>query len=178
MRSKEKIILGYGNIANYITLFGLLLSLSSCFYILGANIKLSISFFIASGICDLFDGVIARKIKRTEEGKEYGIQLDTAVDVVSFGITPVIILFSIVGAVWYALLTYAFYMVCAVSRLAYFNTFAVQNSRKKDSGVSILPHSQESRECSLRGADAVSRQKDRAGAVNVSACGYNDNETK
>ena len=128
LRTKEKIILGYGNIANYITLFGLLLSLSSCFFALGANIKLSVSFFIASGICDLFDGVVARKIKRTDSEKEYGIQLDTVVDVVSFGVAPVIIMFSIVGAAWYALLIYAFYIVCAVSRLAYFNTSAVPNT--------------------------------------------------
>ena len=128
MRSRDKIILGYGNIANYVTLLGLLLSLSSCCFALGKNIKLGVIFFIASGICDLFDGAIARIIKRTDAEKEYGIQLDTVVDVVSFGITPVIILFSITGASWYALSIYAFYIVCALSRLAYFNTTAVLNS--------------------------------------------------
>ena len=67
MREKKKWFLGYADLANCITMFGLLLSLSSGFFALGGNIKLSITFLIAAGICDLFDGVIARKIKRTNE---------------------------------------------------------------------------------------------------------------
>lgn len=122
MRAKEKIFLGYINLANCITLFGLILSLSSCFYALNGNLKLSITFLIISGICDLFDGVVARKLKRSESEKEFGIQLDTIVDVVSFGVTPVVIVFSVAGAMWYALAVYIFYIVCAVVRLAYFNT--------------------------------------------------------
>lgn len=131
MQTKEKIILIYGNVANCITFFGLLLSLSSCFFAISDNIKVSIMLLIASGICDLFDGVIARKIKRTDSEKEFGIQLDTVVDVVSFGVTPTIIVFSTVGTAWYALLIYVFYIICAVSRLAYFNTTAVSDTPVK-----------------------------------------------
>jgi len=124
LRIKKQIVFGYGNIANYVTLFGLTMSLVSCFFALNANIKLSAVFLILSGVCDLFDGVIARKIKRTEPEKEFGVQLDTVADVVSFGVTPAIIVFSTAGAVWYALLIYVFYIICAVNRLAYFNTTA------------------------------------------------------
>lgn len=122
MRRKKKYFLGYINIANCITIFGLLLSLSSAFFALGGNLKLSITLFVAAGICDLFDGVVARKIKRTDEEEKFGIQLDTVVDVVSFGVTPAIIVFSAVGASWYALVVCAFYVMCAVTRLAYFNS--------------------------------------------------------
>ena len=125
MQPKEKTILVYVNIANGITLLGLLLSLASCFFALNANIALSVIFFVFSGICDLFDGFAARKIKRTDAEKEYGAQLDTVVDVASFGITPVIIVYSTAGAAWYALLIYSFYIICALSRLAYFNTSVV-----------------------------------------------------
>ena len=122
MQPKRKLFLGHINIANCITLLGLILSLSSCFFALIENIKLSITFLIAAGICDLFDGVIARKIKRTNEEKDFGIQLDTVVDVVSFGITPAVIVFTTFDVSWYALVIYAFYIICAVTRLAYFNT--------------------------------------------------------
>lgn len=122
MQTKGKIFLGHGDIANYITLLGLILSLSSCFCALNGNIQLSVTFFIVSGICDLFDGAVARRIKRTDWEKEFGVQLDTVADVVSFGAAPVIIVFATAGKSWYALAAYAFYIVCAVIRLAHFNT--------------------------------------------------------
>ena len=128
MREKEKYFLGYVNIANCITMFGLLLSLSSGFLALVGKLELSITLFIAAGICDLFDGVVARKIKRTDEEKRFGIQLDTVVDVISFGVIPAVIVFSAVGSAWYVLIICAFYVMCAVTRLAYFNTSADINA--------------------------------------------------
>ena len=42
-----------------------------------------------SGFCDAFDGTVARtKKNRTEDEKAFGIQLDSLVDVVSFGVAP------------------------------------------------------------------------------------------
>jgi CDP-diacylglycerol--serine O-phosphatidyltransferase len=125
MQTREKAILGYGNAANYLTVLGLVLSLSSCFFVLNENLKISIILFSFSGLCDLFDGVIARRAKRTDLEKEFGIQLDTVVDVVSFGITPVVIAYSSFDAEWYALVVYIFYVACAVIRLAYYNTSAI-----------------------------------------------------
>lgn len=94
----------------------------SCFFALNNNLKISIILLIVAGICDLFDGFIARKIKRTDVEKEFGVQLDTVVDVISFCMTPVIIVYSTAGSSWHALLIYAFYVICGVIRLAYFNT--------------------------------------------------------
>lgn len=131
MQTKEKMVIGYWNWANYITLLGLTFSLLSCFFVLSGNVNLSIISLVISGICDLFDGAIARKIKRTDSEKEFGVQLDTVVDVVSFGITPIIIAFSTVSTAWYALVIYTFYAACAVIRLAYFNTTTVSNVTAK-----------------------------------------------
>ena len=78
-----------------------------------------------AGICDLFDGVVARKIKRTNEEKSFGIQLDTVADVVSFCVTPTLIVYLQVEAGWYVPVVCAFYIICGVIRLAYFNTLAV-----------------------------------------------------
>ena len=123
----QKIFIGYYNKANFITILGLLCALTSCFFALNNNLRLSVIAFICAGICDLFDGAIARKIKRNNNEKAFGIQLDTVVDVVSFCITPPVIVYSQASqaeTMWYALLIYAFYIVCGVIRLAYFNTFA------------------------------------------------------
>lgn len=126
-----QIFLIFINAANCITMLGLLLSLSSGFFALDGNIKISITFLIVAGICDLFDGVVARKIKRTSEEKEFGIQLDTVVDVVSFGVIPTVIVFLTAGAAWYVLAVCAFYIMCAVTRLAYFNATTVPNTDVK-----------------------------------------------
>jgi len=130
MRGK-RLLIGYINIANAITLIGMLLSLSSGFFALSGNIKLSIIFLIFAGICDLFDGVVARKIKRTDDEKKYGALLDTTVDTVSFGVVPAVIVLSADWSAWYALVICAFYMICTVTRLSYFGTTTDTNTDVK-----------------------------------------------
>jgi len=127
MRGK-RLLIGYINIANAITLIGMLLSLSSGFFALSGNIKLSIIFLIFAGICDLFDGVVARKIKRTDDEKKYGALLDTTVDTVSFGVVPAVIVLSAYWSAWYARVICAYYMICTVTRLSYFGATSDTNT--------------------------------------------------
>ena len=47
---------------------------------------------IIAGICDMFDGKVARRCKRTETEKQFGIQLDSLADTVSFVAFPVVVL--------------------------------------------------------------------------------------
>ena len=128
---KKKVFIGYYNIANVLTVIGLMFAFASCFFALNKNLNVSVICLIAAGICDLFDGAVARKIKRTMEEKEFGIQLDTIVDIVNFGIAPITIAFSCIGSEWYALVIYSFYLICAVVRLAYFNTSAAPSVATK-----------------------------------------------
>lgn len=54
--------------------------------------KLAIFCLAFSGICDAFDGRVARtKKNRTEDEKNFGIQLDSLCDMFCFGIFPAII---------------------------------------------------------------------------------------
>ena len=47
-----------------------------------------------AGICDAFDGAVARtKKNRTEDEKNFGIQLDSLCDVISFGFFPAFLCF-------------------------------------------------------------------------------------
>jgi len=77
---------------------------------------------LISGICDAFDGTVARTKKdRTEDEKNFGIQLDSLCDVVCFGVVPAVFLyFSGVNTVL-GLAVLFFYVLCAVIRLAFFN---------------------------------------------------------
>jgi CDP-diacylglycerol--serine O-phosphatidyltransferase len=48
-----------------------------------------------SGLCDAFDGMVARKKKdRSELGKKFGIQIDSFVDLIAFGILPCAICYA------------------------------------------------------------------------------------
>ncbi len=88
---------------------------------------------IIAGVCDMFDGKVARRCKRTEEEKQFGIQLDSLADTVSFVAFPVIILVNIyntgelyfyihptVGVVLLHIVSIA-YILTGVTRLAWFN---------------------------------------------------------
>jgi len=83
-----------------------------------------------SGLCDAFDGVVARsKKKRTEEERSFGIQLDSLVDVVSFGILPAFLChyMGVQGVLGFVLI--CFYLLCAVARLAFFNVLETTRQR-------------------------------------------------
>lgn len=50
---------------------------------------LAILCLMFSGLCDMFDGRVARtKKNRTAEQKGFGIQIDSLCDIVAFGILP------------------------------------------------------------------------------------------
>ncbi len=75
---------------------------------------------------DWSDGIIARRMKgRTTEQGEFGGQLDSLIDIVSFGICPAVILLSYGNfSPWY--IPGAFIIVAiGVIRLSYFNVFGL-----------------------------------------------------
>lgn len=86
-----------------------------------------------SGVCDAFDGMVARTKKdRTEDEKAFGIQLDSLCDVISFGVCPAFLCYSMGadGAVGVFLMM--LYCLCAVIRLAFFNV--LEANRQKTEG--------------------------------------------
>jgi CDP-diacylglycerol---serine O-phosphatidyltransferase len=117
------------NIASAITLLGLFLSLCACVLALDGNLPVAIICLIYSGICDLFDGLVARHSNQSAEQQEFGWQIDTIVDMASFGITPTIIAYTLgVGnQIWDVILLTSF-ASCAALRLAYFNIHGTTES--------------------------------------------------
>ncbi|MBP5275622.1 MAG: CDP-alcohol phosphatidyltransferase family protein [Lachnospiraceae bacterium] len=74
-----------------------------------------------SGVCDLFDGMVARRCKRTEEEKLFGIELDSLVDVISFIALPICIFIGMgLTHIWDIFIYVAFTLV-GIARLAYYN---------------------------------------------------------
>lgn len=78
-------------------------------------------YIVIAGVLDMLDGRIARM---SQTGSRFGAELDSLVDLVSFGVAPAILIYFVVfqdqGAfAW--LFSYAF-VVCVALRLARFNT--------------------------------------------------------
>jgi len=118
-------IIGYYNIANFITLAGLASSVLSCFFAFNGNIQIAVMFLMISGLCDTFDGKVARSLKRSEKSKVFGVQIDTVADMVSFGVTPAIIGYAIGMNRWFECVILMVFVLCAGIRLAYFNTLEI-----------------------------------------------------
>ncbi len=110
------------NFPTIISLLGLVCAVSGSLLSLDHRIAASASMLILAGICDLFDGVIARRRNLSEDEKEFGLHIDSIVDMASFGICPIIICIGIIGEVlWYDFVIASFYAICAALRLAWFN---------------------------------------------------------
>lgn len=84
-------------------------------------------FLMLAGICDMLDGFVARKCKRTAEEKHYGIELDSLADTISFVAFPAMIAFAMGAREIYEAAILAFFMLCGVVRLAFFNIHANSN---------------------------------------------------
>ena len=75
---------------NILTLAGVCLGISSIKFSIDGNFTLAVTLILFAAILDALDGRIARLIKGTSE---FGKELDSLTDFVSFGIAPVFILY-------------------------------------------------------------------------------------
>ena len=93
-----------------------------------SKINYSIACLMVAGVCDLFDGMVARRCKRTEEEKAFGIQLDSLVDVISFIALPICISVSIGFTQYWFIILYVVFAISGIARLAYFNVVDADSS--------------------------------------------------
>ena len=125
MQKKNKFKVVSVNKTRYIlpsvlTLIGVCLGISSIKFALDGNFTLAILFIVIAAILDALDGRVARMIKGTSE---FGKELDSLTDFVSFGVAPVFVIYfwelNELGRIgWLLVLLFS---VCCVLRLARFN---------------------------------------------------------
>ena len=86
-----------------------------------------------SGLCDMFDGKVARmKKNRTEDEKRFGIQIDSLCDVVCFGAFPMTLCYSIGMRGPAGISILVFYLIAGVIRLAFFNVMEEKRQEETD----------------------------------------------
>lgn len=86
------------------------------------SLKLAVFCIMFSGFCDMFDGMVARTKKdRTQDEKNFGIQIDSLVDVIAFGVLPAAVFYACGVQSVLGIAVLVFYVTCGVSRLGFFN---------------------------------------------------------
>lgn len=128
---KKPIISFIFDIPNILSLSGLLCTLCAIYFIITENYSAAMIGMIWAVAFDWADGLVARRMKgRTGSDSRFGGQLDLLIDIVSYGVTPAILLLSY-GKFDPLFLPGAFLMLTAgVIRLSYFSTFGLADGSK------------------------------------------------
>lgn len=115
-------MIGFYNYTVILTYISLASGIFGIYFAFSGNPLAAIWALLFSGLCDMFDGKVARTKKdRTVPERQFGIQLDSLCDVICFGVLPGAIGFSVGMDKWYFVAVNVLFALCAVIRLAYFN---------------------------------------------------------
>lgn len=126
-------MIGFYDYTIILTYIGFASGIMGMFCATTKHLRLAVFFLVVSGLCDMFDGKIARtKKNRTEEEKSFGIQIDSLSDIVCFGVLPIIICFKMGMRHIYSMFLLIFYGLAGVIRLGYFNVMEEKRQAQTD----------------------------------------------
>jgi len=129
---QQPTILSYlKDIPNLLSLSGLACTILAIYYSIEGVYALAMIGMVWAVAFDWADGLVARRLKgRTPTDAKFGGQLDVLIDIVSYGVTPAILLLSY-GKFESLFLIGAFIMVSAAAiRLSYFSTYGLAGGTK------------------------------------------------
>lgn len=124
-------MLGVYDYTVVLTYISLMISLGGMMLAVNGHLDLAVLCLALSGLCDMFDGKIARTKKdRTEQEKRFGIQIDSLCDIVCFGVGPALICYcmGMKGVIGVGILM--LYVLAGLIRLAWFNV--TEECRQKE----------------------------------------------
>lgn len=121
---------------NFITMGNFLCGTYAIFFAIQGRPVLSIYMILAAMVFDFMDGVVAR-ITRTQS--RFGLQLDSLCDMVSFGVAPMVLVYTLLlgqveKTVWFSGLIFT---ACGVLRLARYNVQAKSEEKNYFYGLPI-----------------------------------------
>jgi len=140
-KEKRKPFIGYYKVWVLLTYLSAVSAIVGMSFALGGSIVLSIICLMVCGLCDMLDGPVARRKKRNDREKSFGIQVDSLADLVSFGILPIVIGYAVSfgnvaqnpdrSKMIVGITVAAVYVLAALIRLAYFNAVEIELQQKK-----------------------------------------------
>ncbi|MFJ7763822.1 CDP-diacylglycerol--serine O-phosphatidyltransferase [Bacillus toyonensis] len=118
-RKEEKHVMSY--IPNMITIANFVCGLLAIYAVFVHDIYLGAVFIITGMLFDFFDGMVARKLDAVSE---IGGELDSFADLVTFGVAPSILAYSVALKELQSIgmICALAYSICGMLRLARFNT--------------------------------------------------------
>lgn len=126
----------YGVILTYLSLASAIIGI--CFSVGGnkdAYPEVGILCLLISGVCDAFDGAVARTRKnRTREDQMFGERIDSLADLIAFGVAPAMVGFGMKIDRWFFIPVYVIFVLCALIRLAYFDVTEEIRTEDPDCG--------------------------------------------
>lgn len=126
-------MIGFYNYTVILTYMGLVSSIAGMMFSVNGWYRAALLCLAISGLCDMFDGKVARRKKdRTEDEKNFGIQIDSLCDVVCFGAFPVILAYSMGMRGPVGIVILALYGVNGVIRLGYFNVMETKRQAEAE----------------------------------------------
>ena len=128
----SRAILSYlKDLPNICSLAGLCCTLIAIYFLILGIYNLAMIGMIWAVAFDWADGLIARKMKgRTSSDSQFGGQLDLLIDIVSYGVTPAILILSYANFNPLFLPVAFIMLVFGAIRLSYFSTFGLSNDAK------------------------------------------------
>ncbi|WP_301109451.1 CDP-diacylglycerol--serine O-phosphatidyltransferase [Sporosarcina sp.] len=107
-------------LANIITLFNLSLGIIAIILVMKGHGHMSLTFIFLAALFDRFDGMVARHYHAESE---FGKELDSLSDLVSFGVAPAILIYNVAlsQTLWIGLSAVIFYILAGAVRLARYN---------------------------------------------------------
>ena len=141
-------MIGFYNYTVILTYMSLVSAVVGITQVFEGHERIAILCLLISGICDLFDGKVARHKKdRTDQEKLFGIQIDSLCDLVAFGVLPACIGYNMGFNYGLGLVSAILIVLCGLIRLGYFNVKEEERqrttaeNRKEYQGVPITTSS-------------------------------------
>ncbi len=113
-------MIGFYNYTVILTYISAISAAAGLIFAIEQNSFAAIICLMISGICDMFDGMVAKTRERTKQETRFGIWIDSLADVIAFGVLPAIIGYSVGMTHWGYVPLFALFILTAIIRLAYY----------------------------------------------------------
>lgn len=126
----KKKLLGFYDYTVVLTYCGMLIAFFGILRVISQDYLRAVLCLLLAGVCDMFDGAVASTKDRKECEKNFGIQIDSLSDLISFGVLPALFVYMISDKDVLVALISSLFVLCALIRLAYFNMLETERQRQ------------------------------------------------
>lgn len=117
-----------------VTLLNVIAGVLAIFFIIQKHITIACYLILACVVFDFLDGKLARWFGWEHD---FGAQLDSLADIISFGLAPAVLGFALLEQNWQTTTVLIFFVCCGILRLARFNIIKQKSKKRTYEGLPI-----------------------------------------